>query len=62
LTAGTLYLNTDVAVQSGAALTITGGTVVTFTKTANIPYAGGLSAKNELIVENGGRLAVLLAL
>ena len=50
-------LTTDVVVQSGATLTISGCTI-----TANpfdtFPYAGGLSGKIEIIVESGGVLVV----
>ncbi len=51
-------LDSDVVVEAGATLTIAGSAVITFSPTANAPYAGGFSGKNELIVENGGTLVI----
>ncbi|MGC9399619.1 MAG: hypothetical protein ACP5HM_10850 [Anaerolineae bacterium] len=50
-------LTTDVVVQSGATLTIS-GCAITANPFDTFPYAGGLSGKIEIIVESGGVLVI----
>ena len=53
-------IDTDVVVQNGATLTINNGVTVMADNSLPdpAPYAGGLSPKIEIIIENGGTLTV----